>query len=442
MTRSGSAGARAAAGATRIATTVAGAALGAGTTAGSALLLYTGQGFLATAGFLLAVSIAAAAAGIWVGVPQPASRAVSNRRRWFWVVLAFTAAGVFALLWIGRPPLRASGIGGALAVLLILAEPAYASGSLIAGLGARARSADPAGGGAVATMIGAAVGVLFATTMLIPNLEAPGVFFGTAALLALVGGIETARGGRVTGAEDRTLKRSAIITGVGDRGQIGFAVAQRFIAAGWRIVITGLSENVHERASELAAGGEVAAVQADLTDAAAVASVIDAARARYGRLDAVVNVAGGLTVMKPLAATEPDEWAREIQRNADTAYQVCRAALPLLREHGGSIINFASPAGQRAVRNLGAYSAAKAAVVALTRALALEEKPHRVRVNAIAPGFVDTDQNRRAVEGTSDDTSSRFVTRAEVAEVTLFLASPAASGISGETIAVLGDALD
>jgi 3-oxoacyl-[acyl-carrier protein] reductase/2-deoxy-D-gluconate 3-dehydrogenase len=170
----------------------------------------------------------------------------------------------------------------------------------------------------------------------------------------------------------------------------------------------------------------------------AVEQLIERVRAEFGRLDVVVNAAGGLSVIKPLAETQANEWQRELQRNAETGLNVTRAALPLLRERGGSVINFASPAALRAQASLGAYSAAKAAVVALTRALAIEEKQHGVRVNALAPGMIDTEQNRRSVP---DPENVKWVSREQIAGVVLFLASDAASGITGETIQVLGESI-
>jgi NAD(P)-dependent dehydrogenase (short-subunit alcohol dehydrogenase family) len=167
-----------------------------------------------------------------------------------------------------------------------------------------------------------------------------------------------------------------------------------------------------------------------------VAGVIDAVRAHGVGLHALINVAGGLGVSGDLMDTSPDAWRREVQRNAETVLRMCRAALPLLRESGGAIVNFASPAGLRAAAGLGAYSAAKAAVIALTRALALEELEHGVRVNALAPGMIDTAQNRRDAEA-----DTVFVARDDVASVALFLAGPAARGVSGETIQVLGPTL-
>jgi NAD(P)-dependent dehydrogenase (short-subunit alcohol dehydrogenase family) len=189
----------------------------------------------------------------------------------------------------------------------------------------------------------------------------------------------------------------------------------------------------------------VVAVAADLADAAGAERLVVALRERWGRLDVLVNVAGGLTVMKSVAETEPAEWRREMDANAGTTYAVTRAALPLLRESGGAVINFASPAGERALAGLGAYSAAKAGVIALTRALALEEGPRGVRVNAVAPGLVDTAQNREWAgdpDGTSGPTPERpMVRRDEVVNAVLFLASDAASGINGEVVRVLGTRL-
>ncbi len=230
----------------------------------------------------------------------------------------------------------------------------------------------------------------------------------------------------------------AIVTGVGARGQVGYAVARALLGAGARVLVTGRGAAVAALAAELAAerpGAEAAAVPADLSTPAGAEAVVAAARARFGRLDLLVNVAGGLSVIKPLAETSPEEWSAEIDRNARTAFVMARAALPLLRESHGAIVNFASPAGLRAVRNLGAYSAAKAAVVALTRALAQEEAARGVRVNAVAPGIIDTAQNRASMPEAS---RAQWLTREQIADAVLFLAGPAASGITGETIVVGG----
>lgn len=420
---------------------IAGTALGATTAAGNALLLYTGQGFLRAAGLLVGSTIMAVAAGIWAGSPDNDTDAgVGSRGRWVALILVLLAGGAFSALWATRPVMRQMAVGGAFAVLLVLAMPAYTAGALLVALHARERaSLAPPATGSVAglSVAGAATGVLLSTTVLIPNLEPYGVYYGGAGLLILAALLEWQLPGRgpTRGAPDMR-DHVAIITGVSDAGQVGFSIARRFHDAGARVLITGRSPQVEELAARLDGAAAVHAMTADLMNDDDVRRLIELATERYGRVDALVNVAGGLSVMKPIAETTPDEWRHELARNTETVLRLSRAALPLLRESGGAIVNFAAPAGLRAVAGLGAYSAAKAGVIALTRALALEEKKNGVRVNAIAPGIVDTDQNR---ESMGDDTV--FVPRDDVASVALFLAGPGARGISGETIHVMGATL-
>ncbi len=226
--------------------------------------------------------------------------------------------------------------------------------------------------------------------------------------------------------------RVVIVTGVGGRGQIGFAVAEAFVEQGARVVVTGRTEAVEDHAREL--GDDVVPVVADLADPDGTARVVDTVRQRWGRLDVLVNVAGGLHVMKPVADTPPEEWQKEVDANVRTAFLMSRAALPLLRDAGGAIVNFSSPAGLRATRGMAAYSVGKAGVVALTRSLALEEKDHGVRVNAIAPGMVDTAQNREEMGEDAAD----WVQRDEIVRAVLFLAGDAGSGVNGETLRVMG----
>lgn len=229
--------------------------------------------------------------------------------------------------------------------------------------------------------------------------------------------------------------RTVVVTGVGARGQVGYAVAEAFLERGARLLLVDVRPEVEDLARTLSDRGHVHAVQADLSGETGASTVVGVAVERYGGIDVLVNVAGGLSVIENVAETTPDQWKREIERNATTAYHMMRAALPRLRESGGCIVNFASPAGTRAVAKMGAYSAAKAAVVALTRATALEEQEHGVRVNAIAPGMVDTEENRASAP---DADRSGWVTREEIAAVVLFLADDASSGITGTTIPVPG----
>lgn len=407
-----------------IAAFILGAALAACTAAGAALLLYTTRGFLGTAGFLFALALAALSFGLWAGHDGRA-----GRRRWIGVVVAYVAAGLFTLLWGGDETFRRSGFGGALAAFFLLAEPAYTTGAAFSVVLRRNNTAGVAG------FAGAALGVLLATLLLIPKLHASVIFISAAALLLIVALLHSRRIPKdMTEGTLPLTGKTVIVTGVGDRGQVGFAVAQAAVRAGAQVCISALHENT--LATEIAPN--VHFVAADLNSEDDVARLIASVQERFGAIDALVNLAGGLSVIKPLAETSKEEWHREAARNADTVFLVSRAALPQLRERRGAIVNFASPAGLKAVGTLGAYSAAKASVVALTRALAVEEAG-RVRVNAIAPGMIDTEQNRRSA---ADPSAVKWVTREEVAAVVVFLLSDGASAVTGETIQVLGSGIE
>lgn len=409
-----------------LAASLIGAVFGVGAAAGAALLLVAGPGVLSTAGFLIGLALAALAAALWVGTPDGGPMAM--RGRWALAVGAMLIAGSFAEFWSRSAPLRGAVWGRGLAVLVLVAAPAYAVGTVLAGLQGRGR------GTAVMTLAGAAVGVLLAGAALIPRLD-PGILY-TSCATALIAAAFLAGAARTAGQEGETMRdKVVIVTGAGRPGQMGYALAERFAREGARVVATSTRHGIEEVARELGAIG----VAADLTREEEAERVVATARDTFGRLDVVVNVAGGLTVIKPLGETGADEWERELERNARTAFLLSRAALPLLRESRGAIVNFASPAGLKARAWLGAYSAAKAAVVALTRALALEEKDHGVRVNAVAPGMIDTEENRRSVENLEE---VGWVTRDEVADVVLFLASPASAGVSGQVIEVLGKGLE
>jgi NAD(P)-dependent dehydrogenase (short-subunit alcohol dehydrogenase family) len=340
------------------------------------------------------------------------------------LALALVVGGGFSAFWTLNDGVRTLPLGGAAAVLLILALPAYAAGAMFAALHAR-HSARPTSGIGAAALTGVALGVLLTTTLLIQNLQPHTIYYTAAAIMLLIGTAEARRRPLMTG--DMTMNgKVAIVTGVGNRNQLGYTIAQALLDGGARIVVTNINTHVEELAKELSPAENVTAVAADLTSDTDIERLISAARERFGRVDALLNVAGGLSVTAPIADTTPEQWQREIQRNAETVLRVTRAALPLLRETRGAIVNFTSPAGLRASGGLGAYSAAKAAVIAITRALAVEEKENGVRVNAIAPGTMDTGQNIAAL---GDDVV--FVPRADVAAVAVFLASPSAAGITG-----------
>lgn len=428
-----------------------GMATGVAAMVGGALLVYMGDRVLAGAGFIMALALLSFAAGLWVGSPD--GPAPGHRRmvgRWIFAIGALVLASFVATFWITSPLFQTSPLGPPVAVVFLLAEPMYAMGALLAAIEARRRGwFERPGHGSVRDghrgagvvlpgLVGAAAGLLVTAGWLIPMLPPGPVLLGTALLMTAAASVEMAAGGTAHAKEAGMADRVVVVTGVGRRGQLGYAVARAFVDRGARVLVTGRSPEVEERAREL--GGDVIAVVADIAAPAGAEAVIDAVRERWARLDVLVNVAGGLTVTKPLAETSDEEWRREVESNATTAFVMTRAALPMLREAGGSVVNFASPAGERAVAGLGAYSAGKAGVIALTRALAREEEGAGVRVNAVAPGLVDTEENREAMSGGTGTgwTGKRVVTREQVVAVVMFLAAEASSGVNGEVVGVAG----
>lgn len=228
-----------------------------------------------------------------------------------------------------------------------------------------------------------------------------------------------------------------LITGVGRAGQIGNAVALAFGRAGARIVpcdrnAVGVAERVREFAAQ---GIEARAAAGDLTVPDVADLAVETALKHFGRLDVVVNVAGGLTTYGPFEDTGPADFDREIAINLKTTFLVSRAAIPALETTRGCIVNFASIAVAQPSANLAVYTAAKAAVAGLTRALAVELAPRGIRVNAVAPAMVRTADNTA-----SAGADAQYVEMEHITDGVLFLASDAASGISGQVQPISGPA--
>jgi NAD(P)-dependent dehydrogenase (short-subunit alcohol dehydrogenase family) len=230
--------------------------------------------------------------------------------------------------------------------------------------------------------------------------------------------------------------RSVVLTGVGREGQVGEAVAQAFAERGARVFLVDHTEaNVRARAEALVARGlRAASLVADLTDAAAAATLAERVRdATAGRVHAVVHLAGGFAASGPVAESDPAVWQRQFAMNATTAYLTARAFLPLLRGAKGALVFFASemvlPGARTA--NLSAYVASKSAVVALAQAIAVEERANGVRANAVAPTTIRTADNVAAM-----GTDTPMVAREAVADVVLWLCSDAARAVTGQVIPV------
>ena len=157
--------------------------------------------------------------------------------------------------------------------------------------------------------------------------------------------------------------------------------------------------------------------------------------ARFGRLDALVNIAGGFAY-EGIADGGDETWDRMFALNLKTAVNACKAALPYLeKSEAGRIVNVGAAPALRAGAGLGPYAASKAGVLRLTEALAEELKPQAITVNAVLPSIIDTAQNRASMP---DADFSRWVAPSDLATVILFLASDAARAVTGALIPVNG----
>jgi 3-oxoacyl-[acyl-carrier protein] reductase len=237
--------------------------------------------------------------------------------------------------------------------------------------------------------------------------------------------------------------RRALITGAGAVDGIGFATARLLAERGCRVAIAATTARIFERAAELRAwGAEASAHVADLTDVSAVARLA----AEVGAVDILVNNAGmgsigAPALQKPFLELSHDDWLRQIEVTLTTAVHVTRAFLPAMVAQGrGRVVMVSSVTGP-VVSNPGdsAYSAAKAGMVGLTHALALEMAPHGITVNAVAPGWIATGASTPDELAAAHATPpGRAGTPREVAACIGFLASDEASYVNGATIVVDG----
>lgn len=242
-----------------------------------------------------------------------------------------------------------------------------------------------------------------------------------------------------------------LVTGAG-RG-IGEAVAAALAGAGARLVLVSRTAGeVEQVAARLrAAGADATAVPGDVTCAADVDRAVGAAIGRFGRLDAVVNAAGVYGPIGPLAENAMEDWARAAEINlVGTARVMHRALRAMLPRGAGSIVNFSGGGAVAPFPRFSAYSAAKAAVVRLTETVAAEVAAAGVRINAIAPGAVNTrllDQVLEAGERAGADFYRKALEQKasggtppeRAAELAVFLISPAAAGITGRLLSAVWD---
>jgi NAD(P)-dependent dehydrogenase (short-subunit alcohol dehydrogenase family) len=218
-----------------------------------------------------------------------------------------------------------------------------------------------------------------------------------------------------------------VITGA--LGALGRVVAEAALARGAKVACVDHADaKAPATAERLELGG------VDLTDLAQAAEAIDAAAKHFGRLDGLINIAGGFA-FETVADGDAKTWQRMFAMNVMTARNAAHAALPHLSASGaGRIVNVGAMGALQASSGMGPYAASKAGVHRLTEALAAEWKG-RVMVNAVLPSTIDTAANRASMPKAD---FSKWVTPQELAEVILFLASDAASAVTGALIPVSG----
>lgn len=237
----------------------------------------------------------------------------------------------------------------------------------------------------------------------------------------------------------------AVVTGSG-RG-IGRGIAIGLAEAGADVVVTARrAADVEEVAGQVRARGRRAvAMPGDIHDFAEV--LAQAAIDHLGRLDIWVNNVGGSEEKKiqPLVETSDAIWRAQLELNLTTAFQGAKAAAARMGG-GGAIVNVASGAGMTAAPNTGPYGAAKAGMINLTKTLAQELAPRRIRVNAISPGMVPTDAFHDVLHITDDELPAfaakvplgRLGTPEDMAAAVVYLASPAASWVTGQNLLISG----
>jgi NAD(P)-dependent dehydrogenase (short-subunit alcohol dehydrogenase family) len=239
--------------------------------------------------------------------------------------------------------------------------------------------------------------------------------------------------------------RNALVTGA--NGGLGSHFARTLARAGANVAIAARRVDSLQPLQASLAGcrRRIEPVALDVTDAASVAAAFDHAATSLGPISVVVNNAG-IATTKPLLEHSEDEWLRVIDVNLNGAWRVAQAAARHMVAHrqGGSIVNIASILGLRVASQVPSYAASKAALIQLTKAMALELARHRIRVNALAPGYVETSMNR---EFFASDAGQALVKRVpqrrigqpeELDAALLLLASDAGSYMTGSVVTVDG----
>ncbi len=243
----------------------------------------------------------------------------------------------------------------------------------------------------------------------------------------------------------------AIVTGA--TSGIGAGIAELFAKEGAKVVVVGRNE---ERGSNVVStikqdGGEATFVKANVTEEAEVKAVVEQTLAVYGDIDVLVNNAG-VVFAGSVPETNLENWQNIYDTNVTSTFLFCHYVLPtMIKKKEGSIINIASEAGVKGLKNRAAYCAAKAAVIGLTKAMAVDHSPLGIRINAISPGTIETPMVEQVIANhpNPDEMRAEFIRRRllpylgkveEIAECTRYLASDQAKYMTGANVIIDGGA--
>ena len=227
--------------------------------------------------------------------------------------------------------------------------------------------------------------------------------------------------------------QTVVITGAA--GNLGQAVAARFAREGANLALLDLNQAALDQVPA-AGAGDVLRQGVDLSDAASVAAAVAAVIARFGRIDALCNLAGGFHMGEKVHEIPADKWDFMMELNAGSVLRMAQAVVPhMLKAGGGRIVNIGANSALGGKAEMGAYVAAKSAVIRLTETMAAELRGHNINVNCVLPSIIDTPQNRAAMPKADP---AKWVAPDALADVLLFLCSPAARAIHGAAIPVVG----
>ena len=227
--------------------------------------------------------------------------------------------------------------------------------------------------------------------------------------------------------------QTVMITGAA--GNLGQAVSAAFAAAGANLVLLDLNEDALAKVAT-AGAGDVLRRRVDLGDPASIAGAVEAAVARFGRIDALCNLAGGFHMGEKVHEISADKWDFMMELNAGSVLRMAQAVVPhMLQAGSGKIVNIGANSALSGKAEMGAYIASKSAVIRLTETMAAELRSHNINVNCVLPSVIDTPQNRAAMPKADP---AKWVAPEALADVLLFLCSPAARAIHGAAIPVVG----